>query len=627
MFCHKCGNPLIEDSVFCQKCGTKVIVAQVPAITQNGTITTFTPGPMPQALNLPDPAVQKSQHTPLENVSSPAATNGNLRKVANCGRVIMGIFSLLLFISAFVDLPINPIILGAGVVVGIFLSALNIKRPIRISKILELAIAVALLVFYIIGAVVLFGRDDKYVSMVKGGTLEAYPQTTVGNAFGDFMPDAKWESLLADDGKRYVNVRGTIQYMEKDVEAVVQFLIDSDNDRFEYNAFEMNGIPQNNLMFWALLEAAYGNTSGDYDTEDIGAAQPSTSTGQSNASTSNPDAPTRPDEPPPATHMQKPEALYASILDIYARGFSSEGNRIDSAEYAFYDIDSSGIVELIVNYVEYSGPYTTIYSYVEGAIYMLGTVGPRSWIDAIDNKGYIYSSGSNSAFSGGAETRRISDDKKSFITIELWSYDFDSGITEYTSPNGVTREYADNESNYPQYPFWGTGSGVVDLLSDLAWTPIYLDSGSNALQPNRPNMYDEEFFQDIFIGNLSGTFSIEGSASYNMPWAYISFFRNSGFLIPDSDHFLIRFKSVKYGAEYDYNGKLCFRAYYTGDYTGNPEYRESAYVDPYIELLIYSDGNWHFSYDDEMNMWGSYRVTESNGYYTVEMIAEAGAGW
>ena len=99
--------------------------------------------------------------------------------------------------------------------------------------------------------------DDRYVKMVKEGRMDNYPQKTVGRAFGDFMGNAKWESGRSEEGQRFVNVRGRIMYADKEVEALVQFFVDHDKGRFEYHACEFNGIPQNEVIFWALLEKVY----------------------------------------------------------------------------------------------------------------------------------------------------------------------------------------------------------------------------------------------------------------------------------------------------------------------------------------------------------------------------------
>lgn len=101
-------------------------------------------------------------------------------------------------------------------------------------------------------------ENDKYIQMVKSGTLEAYPQKTVGEAFDGYLGNPKWESGVSEDGTRIVNVTGKILYYDKETDIIVQFIIENDeSESFSYNACELNGIPQNNFFFWGLLESVY----------------------------------------------------------------------------------------------------------------------------------------------------------------------------------------------------------------------------------------------------------------------------------------------------------------------------------------------------------------------------------
>jgi hypothetical protein len=99
---------------------------------------------------------------------------------------------------------------------------------------------------------------DPAVHAVRAGTLDAYPDITLGEALENFMSDAKWESGKANDGQTYVNIKGGILYQEKPATALVQFRLDTMGSRFEPNAFEINGLPQPNiLMYHALVTKAY----------------------------------------------------------------------------------------------------------------------------------------------------------------------------------------------------------------------------------------------------------------------------------------------------------------------------------------------------------------------------------
>ena len=102
------------------------------------------------------------------------------------------------------------------------------------------------------------GENDKYIQMVKGGTLEAYPQKTVGEAFDGYLGNPKWESGISEDGARFVNITGKIFYYDKETDLLVQFIIDNDElESFSYYACELNGVPQDNFFFLGLLEAVY----------------------------------------------------------------------------------------------------------------------------------------------------------------------------------------------------------------------------------------------------------------------------------------------------------------------------------------------------------------------------------
>ena len=252
MFCHKCGAQIAEGAAFCQKCGTKVVHmddAQRP-------IDTTTPIAEPQLASAIDPMNVEdttSNHTPKEN-------NG-LRKAATIGSILMWGSLALLALTSFLHLPIPPAIPVAGAAIGIILSTLGAKRPWGLSKILELVSAVILLVIVVVFTLSSGGTGDKYVQLVRDGTLEAYPQMTVGEAFNGFLSNPKWESVRSDDEVRFVNVSGGIIYDDEEAEIVVQFIVDEENESFQYYACEINNIPQNNLVVWGLFETIYGDPS------------------------------------------------------------------------------------------------------------------------------------------------------------------------------------------------------------------------------------------------------------------------------------------------------------------------------------------------------------------------------
>ena len=98
------------------------------------------------------------------------------------------------------------------------------------------------------------------IAMVKNGTLQKYPQKTVGKAIEGFMGNPQWEAITGTDGNSYVNVKGKILYDGKEATAALQFRIYKERDTFEINAFEINGKPANMFELWGLLENMYASS-------------------------------------------------------------------------------------------------------------------------------------------------------------------------------------------------------------------------------------------------------------------------------------------------------------------------------------------------------------------------------
>jgi hypothetical protein len=95
--------------------------------------------------------------------------------------------------------------------------------------------------------------SDSAIDLVKNGNMDNCPQKTLGQMANDYMDSPSWESLVADDGLTYVNLRGGITYDGIPVTALVQFLVNENTNRFEINALEINNLPQNMFMAIGLL--------------------------------------------------------------------------------------------------------------------------------------------------------------------------------------------------------------------------------------------------------------------------------------------------------------------------------------------------------------------------------------
>lgn len=95
----------------------------------------------------------------------------------------------------------------------------------------------------------------KRLKALREGDLNGHSEKTLEEAIDGFMGSPKWEAIKADDGNVYVNVKGTILYQEKEIEAIIQYKVNKDT--FEFNALEFNEIPQNMFMYFGLINKMY----------------------------------------------------------------------------------------------------------------------------------------------------------------------------------------------------------------------------------------------------------------------------------------------------------------------------------------------------------------------------------
>jgi len=99
----------------------------------------------------------------------------------------------------------------------------------------------------------LSGCTSTEVNMVKTGSLSSCPNHTLEEMVDGFFGAPSWESGTSDNGMKFVNVSGDMTFSGKEVTGTLQFTISDNNKTFQYRAFEINEIPQNNVMASALL--------------------------------------------------------------------------------------------------------------------------------------------------------------------------------------------------------------------------------------------------------------------------------------------------------------------------------------------------------------------------------------
>lgn len=102
--------------------------------------------------------------------------------------------------------------------------------------------------------------DDIHVLTVKNGHPESYPGVTYGEAFDSFFGTPAWNYFEGDGGEQVVEFAGYCTYMEVEVKARLQFLLNTDGT-FSAGAFSLNDVPQTQLMTAAMLEKVFSQYS------------------------------------------------------------------------------------------------------------------------------------------------------------------------------------------------------------------------------------------------------------------------------------------------------------------------------------------------------------------------------
>lgn len=96
-------------------------------------------------------------------------------------------------------------------------------------------------------------KSDKYVELVKTGSMELVPNVKLGEAFAAFFVDGNWKSFEAEDKTRVVEFNGGLTWKKKPAQCTIQFLI-KDDKSFELGALAINDVELSKLESLAILE-------------------------------------------------------------------------------------------------------------------------------------------------------------------------------------------------------------------------------------------------------------------------------------------------------------------------------------------------------------------------------------
>jgi hypothetical protein len=98
-------------------------------------------------------------------------------------------------------------------------------------------------------------RKD-YVQTVKTGYLQSYADSTVGDLVDGYFANSQWQTIKADDGSYYVNITGDITYNGNQATVLLQYKM-KDETAFEFQALEIDGVPQNIQVYSNMIASMY----------------------------------------------------------------------------------------------------------------------------------------------------------------------------------------------------------------------------------------------------------------------------------------------------------------------------------------------------------------------------------
>lgn len=258
MFCKNCGAEIeSSDLKVCPYCDSELDLNDDNAAPEAEEVNKAV------SADVAEPAKAEVIQTPPTANTAAEKNDTGIHKLEKIGNRLKWISLVLLFLVSLFKAPIGvSIILAIGVAVGLVLSAVGAKRPWGLGEIMSLLVGVFLLITFMVLVPKLGGgSDDKYIQMVKNGTLESYPQMTVGEAFDGYLDNPKWETGMTEDKQRFVNVKGGILYYDENAEIAVQFFINEKDKSFQYYACEVNGQPQNDAVVSELFGTIYEENS------------------------------------------------------------------------------------------------------------------------------------------------------------------------------------------------------------------------------------------------------------------------------------------------------------------------------------------------------------------------------
>ena len=98
------------------------------------------------------------------------------------------------------------------------------------------------------------GSEDKYVKLVKSGSLDMAPNVPIGKAFGQFFANDKWRSFESTEGDRVVEFTGDCTWYGKEAKMLIQFKVYENTNRFEVGYVEIGKDKLNRIESTSVIE-------------------------------------------------------------------------------------------------------------------------------------------------------------------------------------------------------------------------------------------------------------------------------------------------------------------------------------------------------------------------------------
>lgn len=103
--------------------------------------------------------------------------------------------------------------------------------------------------------------NDPYVLSVKNGYPVDRPDQLYGDTFEQFFGSPTWTYFKAEDGEHVVEFTGNMMYMDSEVKARLQFIVNDDLETFEVGALSFNEVLQDQLITNAVLQTVFEDSS------------------------------------------------------------------------------------------------------------------------------------------------------------------------------------------------------------------------------------------------------------------------------------------------------------------------------------------------------------------------------